>query len=142
MRRKILIRIAGLLLLPAALAAQSTEQRVYQWTDSKGVVHYSQFEPDNTPAQARDLHSASGEPAPSAAPAKSSEQSACDVATANLAMLSAGKDVPLTSNKDADGKPIPMTAEEVAAAKDLAQRQIDHFCKQNAEKTENSDGNG
>jgi len=142
MRRQILIRIAGMLLLPAALAAQSAEQRVYQWTDSQGVVHYSQFEPENTPSQARDLHS-SGDLATAAAPtATKPEQSACDLATANLAMLTAGKDVPLTSNKDADGKPIPMTAEEVAAAKDLAEHQIDHFCKQKAEKTENSDGNG
>ena len=139
MRRPVLFPIIGLILLSASLYAQADKQLVYQWTDSEGVVHYSQFEPDKTPSQARDLHSA-GDVAP--APPKTPEKTACDVATANQAMLAAGKDLPLTTNKDGNGNPIPMTAEEVKAAKDLAERQIGHFCKKNAESNENSDDDG
>jgi hypothetical protein len=130
MRRQILLRIACLSMLPAAFAAQCTEQRVYQWTDSKGVVHYSQFEPERLHSQARDLHSISD---PTPPPPKTPEQTACDIATANQAMLAGGKEVPYSKNKDADGKPVPMTADEIKAAKDLAERQIQVFCKKAAD---------
>lgn len=139
MRRPMPIRLIGLLLLPAALAAHSTEQRVYQWTDSQGVVHYSQFEPPQTPSQARDLHSIS-DPAPPPPPApKTPEQTACDVATANLGVLSGGKQTPLTANKDAKGKAVPMTADEIKAAKELAESQIRQFCKVEAKASDDDD---
>ncbi len=124
MRRQILVRVVWATLLSTVCVVSATEQRVYQWTDSKGVVHYSQFEPERTPSQVRDLHSLSDAPPP---PAKTPEQTACDVATANQAMLAAGKQVPLT--KDADGKLIPMSADQIKAAKELSERQIQELCK-------------
>jgi len=139
MRRQNLFRIVCLGLLPAAFAASSTEQRVYQWTDSQGVVHYSQFEPQRMHSQARDLHSIS-DPAP--APAKTPDQASCDLAKSNQAMLADGKDVPLTGNKDANGKAIPMNADEIKAAKELTERQIEHFCKLADEEKGDTDDSG
>jgi len=135
MRRHIVVRVVSVALLSTVFAVKATEQRVYQWTDSKGVVHYSQFEPERIPSQARDLHSLTDAAPP---PPKTPEQTACDVATANQAMLAAGKEVPLT--KGADGKMIPMSEDQIKAAKELAEKQVQGFCKsKDADKDQDHD---
>lgn len=126
MRRQIISLTTSLVLASLVSVAQSAEQRVYEWTDSNGVVHYSQFEPDSR-SQARDVHTTSD---PQPEPEKTPEQKACDIAKANQAMLASGKQVPLSKeDKNGDGQPDPMTEDEIKAAKDLAERQVQFFCK-------------
>jgi hypothetical protein len=124
--------MACAVLLPVALITQAAEQRVYQWTDKDGVVHYSQFEPEKTKSEARDLHSSDGvAPAPvNAAPVKSASDDAnCEMARTNQANLANGKAGQLTTDKDGDGKPEAMSDADIQAAKELAARQIAAFCK-------------
>jgi hypothetical protein len=134
MRARTIFPIACLILLPVALDALAEKQRVYSWTDSQGVVHYSQFEPEKTPAQERVLNSsdpATPTTAPPAAPAKPKtfNQANCDVARTNLDNLSNGPADQLMTDKDGDGTPDPMSADDIAAAKDLAERQVKRFCE-------------
>jgi len=123
MGRPIVIRIAGVLLLPAAFAAQSTEQRVYQWTDSQGVVHYSQFEPEHVKSNPLDLHSS--DPLPPVTPVLTP----CDIAKSNRDLLAKGKPGKLVMDKDGDGKPDVMTDDDIKAAKELVEKQIAANCK-------------
>ena len=129
MRRLIIFPIACLIALPAVLFAESNPQRVYQWTDANGVVHYTQLEPDKVQSKARDLHTP--DPAVTAAPAtpKMSNQSACDMARLNHDKLAGAKPGQLTTDKDGDGKPELMNADDIKAAQDLDEVQIKAYCK-------------
>jgi hypothetical protein len=134
MRYPVLFPVASLILLSAAFCAQAEKQRVYQWTDSQGVVHYSQFEPEKTQSEARDLNASGPATATKAAtppPAKPStfNQANCDLARTNLDNLSNGPAGQLMTDKDGDGKADPMSAEDIASAKDLAERQVKRFCE-------------
>jgi hypothetical protein len=123
MHRPILLSVACLVLLSASLGVRSEELRVYQWTDSQGVVHYSQFEPDKTKNQARDLHN-SDPVVP-----KTPTQLACDAAKSNRDLLAKGKPGHMYADKDGDGKPDLMSDDDVKKAKDLVETQIKANCK-------------
>ena len=125
MRRQIISLAACLALASAALVANSAEQRVYQWTDSNGVVHYSQFEPDKTKSQARDVRTTSD---PKPPPEKTPDQIHCDTAKANLALLTSGK-VGITLDKNGDGKPDVLSEDEAKTATEMAEQQIKFYCK-------------
>ena len=136
MRARIVFPIACSILLPVALIVHAGEQRVYQWTDKDGVVHYSQFEPDKTKSEARDLHTTEGVAAAApAAPAKAapvktaSDDANCEMAKTNQANLSNGKAGQLMTDKDGDGKPDAMSDADIQAARELAAQQIAAFCK-------------
>lgn len=121
-------RISRVLALAAMLAPATVgaQDRVYRWTDAQGVVHYSQVPPEKVRAEARDIRS--HEPAlPAPAPEPTPAERACGIAQANRALLDSNK--ALTLDKDGDGKPEPMNAEERAAAKELNARQIAAFCR-------------
>lgn len=121
-----MIRIVTAVIFGAlAVATAGAQQRVYRWVDAQGVVHYSQTEPDNAEAQARDLKVP--RTAATAAPAaESPEQKACRIARANRALLEGGQ--ALVADTDGDGKPEPMSETDRAAARDLNARQIATFC--------------
>jgi hypothetical protein len=122
MHRPILLAIACAILLSAPRSALSDEMRIYQWTDSQGVVHYSQFEPDNTKTQARNLHN-SDPVVP-----KTPTQMACDTAKANRDLLEKGKPGHMYADKDGDGKPDLLSDDDVKKAKDLVDSQIKANC--------------
>jgi len=123
MQRPIPFSIAALVLIAAAVGARSEELRVYQWTDSQGVVHFSQFEPDNTRNQARDLHN-SDPVLP-----KTPTQLACDAAKSNRDLLAKGKPGHMYADKDGDGKPDLLSEDDVKKAKDQVESQIKANCK-------------
>ena len=123
MNRPFLLAIAGAALCLAAHPGRAEELRVYQWTDSSGVVHYSQFEPEDTRTQTRDLHNSDP------AVPKTPTQLACDAAKANRDLLAKGKPGHMYADKDGDGKPDLLTDDDVKKAKDLVDTQIKSNCR-------------
>jgi len=121
MNRPILLSIAFLSLLSASFCAHSDAQRVYRWTDSQGVVHYSQFEPGNVKSHALDVHASDPPPQPVLTP--------CEIAKSNRDLLAKGKAGQLVMDKDGDGKPDTMSDDDIKAAKDLVEKQIVANCK-------------
>lgn len=129
MRRHILANTLALLLLSLPTAAWSEEQRVYRWTDADGVVHYSQVEPERVNAEARDIKT--HQPAATAATAaearpQSATEKSCEQARANTKLLDANQSVGF--DRDGDGAPEPMSAEERQAAITLSQQQVRVYC--------------
>jgi len=127
MSRPTLILCACLAILPAAVSAQS---RVYTWTDANGVRHYSQTPPPKGTATERDIKTREGNrSAPMAADASkppSANDQACDQARVNAQTLATA--MPVTSDKDGDGKAELLTQSERDAAASAAQAQIDLYC--------------
>jgi hypothetical protein len=128
MRRPVLFSIACLIGLSTSSCAQAEKQRVYQWTDSQGVVHYSQIEPENVQSQSRDL-SSSGQAQPAKAQAAAAPTQ-CDIAKANRDLLANGKAGDLIMDKDGDGKPDVMSEDDIKAAKELNEKQVRFRCKE------------
>lgn len=119
-----------------ALASMTlhAQGHIYTWTDAQGVVHYSQIAPEKGTAQVRDIkHPSAKASLPEArtqaqpkANDKTDDELSCERATLNLDRLN--KQAPLAIDRKGDGKTEPMTTDDRAAAKALAQRQIDIFC--------------
>jgi hypothetical protein len=120
------VLLACLALSPALASAQN---RVYQWVDANGVRHYSQTPPPKVRVAERDIRTAEGKAAPpTAAKAKSAEEQACDVATANLTTLQTDKPVSVQAKAGDVAIPQPLNADERAAAKIRAQKEADLYC--------------
>ena len=97
--------IAAVLAFAAVPAlAQQTAGEVYQWTDAKGVTHYSQTPPSGNRYERRVI-SATGAAAPTTAEpvAAAAPNPQCTAARANLDALKAEGDV--MQDTDGDGKP-------------------------------------
>ena len=132
-----------LLALSAAFfttAAGAEETTVYKTTNADGTVSYSQTHSDG--AEERVVHSSGAsskvekdEAAPAAIPDEmpasaeataASQKEACDVATANLAILQTGQVVTRTN---AAGETETLTAEDVAASRVEAEKQVSTYCR-------------
>jgi hypothetical protein len=124
MTRSTLSLALVLALLPLAASAEKTT--VYKTTDANGNTVYSQVDTAGATAQqvtGADPAAPAAEPA--AAP-KTEAEIACDRAQLNLKLIESGNR--LQRDKDGDGKPEDLTAEELASEKDLAQRQTAAYC--------------
>lgn len=125
MHRFVLGAVVAFAALPAV--AQQTAGEVYQWTDAKGVTHYSQTPPEQGRYQQR-LITSSGTAAPTAAePAAPVENAQCAAARRNLEALKAEGDV--MQDSDGDGTPDQvLDATQRANQLELAQAAAKAYC--------------
>lgn len=125
--------IACALFLALAGAATAAPEKVYKWTDEKGVVHYGQQPPSEAKAEAISVRKGYTAPEADAAPPTEAERKAaeeaefCRVATHNFQALSGDGDV---KRRDEYGVERILTPEEKAAERDRAQKAMDAYCKQ------------
>lgn len=149
MKFSYIVRFAGIALIGVTLSQQGfAKDKVYTWTDSKGVIHYGERPPkdakatlvqtrtghsDPTPAQ---IAAAQPKPAPAPAPAPEDPRVAqaaalkdparCAVAKENLAMLNT---VARLRMPNADGVMAPMTEEDKKQQRIMTQKVIDQTCE-------------
>jgi hypothetical protein len=134
-----------------ALAALCTTGRadavgeVYKWTDENGVVHYTDSPPEGKPFTTKEVKAPSV-PAPAPAPeadatteapaatgtppadaAKSPEQRNCEIARKNFETLSANENI--TADRNNDGVPEPLTAEQRTAELKRSESLIAAYCE-------------
>ena len=124
MSRPFLLIALSLALAPGLLFAQETT--VYKSKNADGTSVYTQIETrgaERTQLDGRDpkLPPAEAKPTP-----KTETEQACERAQANVGLLGSGK--VLQRDKDGDGKPEPLTPEEITSEKDLAERQAAAYC--------------
>lgn len=121
------IVFALVLALAAAPAlAQQTAGEVYQWTDAKGVTHYSQ----TPPAQGRYEHrviTSSGAAAPATAEPAAAVNPNCATARANIAALEGDGDVRLGGDGDGESGTV-LDSTQRAAQLELAQAAVKAYC--------------
>lgn len=132
-----------LALFASASIGSATAAEIYRWTDSKGVVHFSQTPPKGV-ANAKKVENvftasssatttapastaAPATVATTAAPAAAAASPACTRARENLAVLDGENSVQMDT--DGDGKPDKtLSAEERKAQRDVAQASIKANC--------------
>lgn len=122
MNRQMLSIALAAALLPGLASADETT--VYKSKDANGNTVYSQVE--TTGAQSQQIRGGDPSLPPSAEQPKSETEVACDTAKKNVELLNSGQN--LQRDKDKDGTPEDLTAEEIASEKDLAQRQVIAYC--------------
>ena len=121
------VAIAVMLASPATMA----QDPVYTWVDAQGVRHYSQTPPDGVRYETRGVRdrtvgtTATTEPAATTTPTPQDQQ-ACERARLSLAQLDSN--APLEMDKDGDGKPEPLTAEDRAAQRRLSEQALRAYC--------------
>lgn len=132
MRPYFAIAILGLV---AASAAQAGE--VYKWTDDKGVVHYTDAPPEGrdfekkkavapAPATAPQAES-EAEPKAEAAPARQgSAQANCEAARRNVENMERFAEISM--DRDGDGTPEKLTAEQREEELTRHRALVDVFC--------------
>lgn len=136
----------GCLLLALAVSQSVLAQKVYTWTDAKGVVHYGEHPPKNvkatlvktrtghsdpTPAPAIGAQSATAatsaaQPAAANAAAALKDPERCSQARANLDMLNT---VARIRTQNADGVMVYLTEEDKAQQRTTMQQIIDQACE-------------
>jgi len=120
--------VLGLLLL--LLATPLLAGTVYQWTDARGITHYSDSPPPKGASKVREI--GGRPPAQTATKVKASatpaaDNAQCAQARLNLVRLQGNTEVGLDA--DRDGKPdAPFSAAERAAQVTLAQAAIKGHC--------------
>ena len=122
MSRPTLLLALSVLLVPALSHADQTT--VYKTKDANGNTVYSQIESTGAQTQRVDGRDPTLPPAEEAP--LTERQKACQQAEQNLKLL--GSEQNLTQDIDGDGKAEPMTPEQIASEKDLAQRQVTSYC--------------
>jgi len=123
--------LLALLLVALPLAA---EEPVFTWVDAQGVRHYSQTAPtDGVRYEVRGVRNepvgttAPTTPEPAIRAAVSPEdQRSCERARLSLAQLDSEQ--PLTMDRDGDGTAEPLSAEDRAAQRRLAEQAVRAFC--------------
>ena len=136
----------GCLLLALAVSQSVLAQKVYTWTDAKGVVHYGEHPPKNvkatlvktrtghsdpTPAPAIGAQPATAatstaQPAAANAAAALKDPERCSQARANLEMLNT---VARIRTQNADGVMVYLTEEDKAQQRTTMQQIIDQACE-------------
>jgi hypothetical protein len=110
--------------------AQQAKGEVYEWTDARGVTHYSGTPPASGTFRQRVItHAGSAAPAPgqAATPVAAVDDRQCRIARANIAALASER--PVGPDADGDGKPdSPMTTEQRAAQRNLAEAAVKAYC--------------
>ena len=123
MSRLPLLITLSLALAPGLLLAQGTT--VYKSRNADGTTVYSQIETPGAQAKGVEGKDPAAKTPEVEKPLSDTEQ-ACERATTNLALYNSGDK--LQRDKDGDGKPEPLTPEEIASEKDLAERQAAAYC--------------
>ncbi|MCE2944028.1 MAG: DUF4124 domain-containing protein [Lysobacteraceae bacterium] len=121
--------VVALALLLAAPVAHAQDP-VYTWVDAQGVRHFSQTPPEGVQYEVRGVRDRAVGTNAAASPAgptpPSQDQQACDRARLSLAQLDSN--APLLIDKDGDGKSEPLTPEDRAAQRQLAEQAIRAYC--------------
>ena len=126
--------LAGLITLLALAAASSPLQAqdpVYTWVDANGVRHYAQTPPEGVQYETRGVRTPTvgteAAKSPEAnGPGSPEDQVSCD--RARLALDQLNSDAPLQMDRDGDGKPEPLDAEQRAEQKRLAEQAVRAYC--------------
>lgn len=143
MKFSYIVKLAGIALIGALLSQQGfAKEKVYTWTDSKGVVHYGERPPKDAKATLVKTRTGHSDPTPAqiaAAQPKtatntvSAEQQAslknperCAKAQENLAMLNS---VARIRTMNAEGVAVYLTEEDKAKQREIAQQIIDQACE-------------
>ncbi len=115
----------GLMLL--LLATPLHAATIYQWTDARGVTHYSDAPPPEGSSKVREIdHGRAAQPK-AAADTPAADNAQCAQARLNLVRLQGDAEVGLDANRD--GKPdAPLSAADRAAQVSLAQGAIQAHC--------------
>ena len=129
MSRTLLAAALALALLPGLAAAQKVT--VYKSTGANGETVYSQTQVAGSQAVQVNANSPEAQAAQAAPAEQSPTQKACEMAQANLSVLSSGQKVQF--DRDGDGQPDVMTDEELATNRENAQRQVRAYCEPVAE---------
>lgn len=124
MSRPSLLIALSLALAPGLLCAQEATT-VYKTKNADGTSVYTQIESQGAESRRIDGKDPVVAAAADATP-KTETQIACERARGNLALLDSGK--VLQRDKDGDGTPEDLTAEELAKERDLATRQAAAYC--------------
>lgn len=121
---RLLFVAIGLLALGAIVSGPAAaQQKVYQWKDASGRMHYSSTPPASGKYTERGVVAGPATPAASAQP----ENSQCTRARSNMAILKGSTNVRIDS--DGDGKPDRlMSTDEHAAQVKLAESIISTSC--------------
>ncbi|MBS3897177.1 DUF4124 domain-containing protein [Silanimonas sp.] len=133
MPRTALLAPTLLALLLAALPL-AAEEPVFTWVDAQGVRHYAQTPPaEGIPYEVRGVRNepiGTTVPAAPEAAARAAvspeDQRSCERARLSLAQLDSEQ--PLTMDRDGDGTAEPLSAEDRAAQRRLAEQAIRAFC--------------
>lgn len=147
MKFSYIVKLVGIALLGVTLSQQGfAKDKVYTWTDNKGVIHYGERPPKDVKAtlvQTRTGHSdptpaqiAAAQPKPAPAPpvedprvaqaAALKDPERCAAAKENLAILNT---VALIRMPNADGVMAPMTEEDKKQQRIATQKVIDQACE-------------
>lgn len=122
--------VAALALCVAAPAVLA-QDAVYTWVDGSGVRHYAQTPPDGVKYEIRDFNdrligSSTGPKAPTETRSVD-EIRACDRARLSLQQLNSN--TALEMDKDGDGVPEPLTPEDRAQQRRLAEQAVAAYCE-------------
>lgn len=123
MSRPSLLIALSLALAPGLLFAQETT--VYKSKNADGTSVYTQIETRGAETRQLDGRDPKAPPVDAAKP-KTDTELACERAQTSLELLGSGKT--LQRDRDGDGKPEPLTPEELASERDLAERQAAAYC--------------
>lgn len=123
MSRTTLLIALSLALSPGLLLAEDTT--VYKSKNADGTSVYTQIETRGAEVRGVDGRDPAQPQAAEEKPKSETEQ-ACERAKENLALYNSGDK--LQRDKDGDGTPEALTAEEIASEKDLAERQATAYC--------------
>lgn len=136
------LRLIGLLLMSVSISQTVLAEKVYTWTDSKGVVHFGERPPkdvkatlvktrtghsDPTPAQ-----TAAAQAKPAAETAAANQQASlkdperCAQAKENLAILNSVARIKTTN---ADGVAVYLTEEDKAKQRETTQLVVNQACE-------------
>jgi len=136
------LRLIGLLLMSISISQTALAEKVYTWTDAKGVVHFGERPPkdvkatlvktrtghsDPTPAQ-----TAAAQPKPAAETAAAKQQASlkdperCAQAKENLTILNSVARIKTTN---ADGVAVYLTEEDKAKQRETTQLVVDQACE-------------
>lgn len=125
MSRKLLALALAAAFLPGLAAAEKVT--VYKSTGASGETVYSQVQVTGSEAVQVNADSPEAQAAQAAEPRASPTQKACDMARANLEVLSSGR--PVQFDRDGDGEMDIMSDDELATNRENAQRQVRAYCE-------------
>jgi hypothetical protein len=136
------LQIIGFSLMSLLASQTVLADKVYTWTDSKGVVHFGERPPkdvkatlvktrtghsDPTPAQTAAAQTKpAAEPAATGQPTSLKDPERCAKAKENLAILNSVARIKTTN---ADGVAVYLTEEDKTKQREVAQQIIDQACE-------------
>lgn len=127
--------LAALLALGLAAAPALAQDPVYTWVDANGVRHYAQTPPDGVRYETRGIRDSrvgTSTATPPPGPTRTTEEViACDRARVALQQLSGPALVQM--DKDGDGTPETLTAEEKAQQRRLSEQAVAAYCPREGE---------